>query len=213
MSSHFTELRKEYETNGFDIADLAADPISQFRTWFDQAVVAQVPQPNAMTIATVNADGQPSARMVLLKDFDEQGFVFYTNYLSRKGSEIAANNAVALVFYWYELHRQVRIEGHAEFVSAAESDEYFAVRPHGSQIGACASPQSQVLQDRAELEAMVNELEQAYPDSAPERPAFWGGYRIRPHTVEFWQGRLNRLHDRLRYRLEGDTWQVERLAP
>jgi pyridoxamine 5'-phosphate oxidase len=214
MPIAFAELREEYEAQGLSERDLAPEPFAQFQLWFGQAVAAGLPQPNAMTLATVGVDGRPAARMVLLKGLDEQGFVFYTNYESRKGAELAANPWAALVFYWFELHRQVRVEGQVARVSAEESDAYFASRPLGSQIGACASPQSQVIAGRDALDVRVRELDAAYVDHAPPRPPYWGGYRVIPTSIEFWQGRLNRLHDRLRYRQdEAGGWLVERLAP
>lgn len=214
MSNKFAALREEYETQGLSEADVAADPFTQFQRWFDQAVNANLNQPNAMTVATVGDDYRPSARMVLLKDFDSRGFVFYTNYESRKGHELAKHPWTALLFYWGELHRQVRIEGPVSVVSAAESDAYFASRPLGSQIGASASPQSQVIANREELDARVRELEALYRDQPPPRPSNWGGYRVAPISFEFWQGRVNRLHDRLRYRkTEQGDWIIERLAP
>jgi pyridoxamine 5'-phosphate oxidase len=214
MSITFAELREEYETQGLHERDLAADPFTQFHTWFGQAVAAGLPQPNAMTLATTSAGGRPAARMVLLKGLDAQGFVFYTNYESRKATDLAANPWAALVFFWVELHRQVRIEGSVSRVTADESDAYFASRPVGSQIGAAASPQSQVIAGRAPLEARVSELEAAYAGQAVPRPAHWGGYRVVPTALEFWQGRTNRLHDRLRYRRDAaGGWLIERLAP
>ena len=207
------DMRKDYALNGLSESDVAAEPIAQFQTWFDQALAAQLPEPNAMVLATVGADGQPSARVVLLKGLDERGFVFYTNYTSRKGQELESGARAALVFYWAELERQVRVEGRAERVSAEESDAYFASRPPGSRIGAAASPQSQVIAGRAELERRVAELAAQHPDGAIVRPEGWGGYRVRPAVVEFWQGRPSRLHDRIRYRLDEGAWTVERLAP
>lgn len=206
------DMRKEYTNRGLSEADAAADPFAQFKTWFDAALAANLPEPNAMTVATANADGAPSARIVLLKGFDERGFVFYTNYTSRKGQELAANPRAALIFYWAELERQVRIEGHVEQTSAAESDAYFASRPQGSRLGAWVSPQSQVIAEREVLDQRQHELEQTYADDVP-RPPHWGGFLVVPHTVEFWQGRPSRLHDRLRYSLANGTWQIERLAP
>jgi pyridoxamine 5'-phosphate oxidase len=207
------DLRIDYSLGGLSEADLAADPFTQFRVWFDQALAGRVPEPNAMTLATVGADGRPSARMVLLKGVDT-GFVFYTNYTSRKGQELDAHPYAALVFYWHELHRQVRIEGAAERIAPAESDVYYASRPVGSRLGAWASAQSTVIQGRASLEQRMAELEQEYAGRDDiVRPPYWGGYRVIPDSVEFWQGRPSRLHDRLRYRLEGDVWVVERLSP
>ena len=208
------DLRQEYMFRGLDESDLDPDPFVQFRSWFDQAVAAQVPEPNAMTLATAGADCRPSARLVLLKGFDASGFVFYTNYESRKARELAANPWAALVFFWPQLARQVRIEGQVEPVAPHESDAYFHSRPRGSQLGAWASHQSQVISSRAVLDQRMQELTAAYQARPVPRPPYWGGYRLAPTLVEFWQGRPNRLHDRLRYRrLEDGGWLIERLAP
>lgn len=205
-------LRQEYKGESLDEAGVAADPYTQFRHWFDAALRAELPLPNAMTLATVTADGAPGARIVLLKDADQRGFVFYTNYQSRKGRELAANPRAVLVFHWAELEREVRIEGAVEKTSAAESDDYFSSRPLGSRHAAIASPQSAVVANRAALETRFSEIEKNQGD-APARPAHWGGYRLNPVAVEFWQGRPNRLHDRLLYTLAGKRWNISRLAP
>jgi pyridoxamine 5'-phosphate oxidase len=207
-------LRREYKQQGLTEADLAADPTEQFRLWFGVALASNLPEPNAMTVATATPDGRPSARTVLLKGFDERGFVFYTNYRSRKGRELAANPRAALVFYWPELERQIRIEGQVERVSPEESDAYFHSRPPGSQLGAIVSQQSEVIPNRQLLEERMRELTNQYRDQQIPRPAHWGGYRLRPDVIEFWQGRPSRLHDRLRYRKGDDgRWIVERLSP
>jgi pyridoxamine 5'-phosphate oxidase len=190
------------------------DPFKQFKLWLDEALAMGLPQPLGMTLATATKDGRPSARMVLLRGFDDRGFVFYTNYTSRKADELDANPQAALVFYWAELDRQVRIEGRVERITAEESDEYFRTRPQGSQLGAMASPQSQIIPDRAFLDGRMAELLKKYPTDNVLRPDFWGGYRVIPASIEFWQGQLNRLHDRLRYRRQDDgCWLIERLAP
>lgn len=207
-------LRNEYSAERLNVKDVDPNPFRQFKHWFEEAVNARVPEPNAMTLATVSAEGQPSARIVLLKGFDEQGFVFYTNYLSRKGEEMAANPRVALAFLWLELQRQVRIEGLAEKVDPEESTRYFQSRPKGSQIGAWASPQSRVIVNREEMEKRVEELEKEFQQTSElPRPEHWGGYLVRPAMIEFWQGRTSRLHDRIRYRRSQDQWIIERLAP
>jgi pyridoxamine 5'-phosphate oxidase len=206
-------MRREYAREALAEAEVDADPVVQFGRWFEQATQAGLLEPHAMTLATATPDGRPSARMVLLRGFDERGFCFYTNYESRKAAELAANPRAALVFWWAELERQVRIEGTVERTSRAESEAYFASRPPGSQLSAAASPQSRVIADRAVIERRVAELATAVPDGPVPLPDFWGGYRLAHEVVEFWQGRPNRLHDRLRYRRAGDAWKIERLAP
>lgn len=206
------ELRQEYMRENLDESNIARDPLRQFQLWFDAAVQAQIPMVNAMTLATASAAGRPASRIVLLKGVDSRGFVFYTNYESRKGRELAANPAASLLFYWTELERQVRIDGSVEKVSAPESDDYFASRPLGSRHAAIASPQSEVVVDRAVLEARFADAAQRY-GRHPPRPPHWGGYRVLPDAMEFWQGRANRLHDRVLYTRAGDGWKIERLAP
>lgn len=206
-------LRREYIAAGLREEDAAADPLEQFGRWFDEALAAEVPEVTAMTLATAGADGRPAARIVLLKGFNDEGFVFYTNYESRKGRHLAENPHAALLFFWVQLERQVRIEGTVSRVSRQESEAYFHCRPRGSQIGAAASRQSAVLSGRGELEQRVRELEVRYADQPVPLPDFWGGYRLLPETLEFWQGRASRLHDRLRYQRHEDGWRRHRLSP
>ena len=206
------DIRQSYEKFELLESALAADPFEQFSRWFNEALSAKVTEPNAMTLATTTLAGKPSARIVLLKGFDTQGFVFYTNYLSRKGHELAENPQASLLFFWPELERQVRIEGVIQKASADESDAYFQSRPLGSRIGAWVSPQSQPI-TRAELEARATELGQSLGEQ-PARPEHWGGYRLDPDYIEFWQGRPSRLHDRLVFQREAhQPWSLKRLAP
>jgi pyridoxamine 5'-phosphate oxidase len=212
MDEALARMRREYEERGLRKADLLPDPLAQFTRWFDEARPTLL-EPNAMTLATGDAAGQPAARTVLLKGIDRRGLTFYTNLDSRKARELAANAKAALLFWWPPHARQVRFEGAIEPVEAAEADAYFATRPRGSQIGAWASAQSSVLADRAALEAAEQEVAERFAGGPVPRPPFWGGYRLVPQRVEFWQGRSNRLHDRLRYTRVAGGWQIERLAP
>ena len=210
---NIADLRAEYSRGELDEASTDADPIAQFARWWDEATRSEIREVNAMTLATADAAGRPSARTVLLKEFDARGFVFYSNYESRKGRELAANPRAALLFFWKELERQVRIDGQVERVDQADSDAYFKSRPLASRIGAWASPQSEVIPGKAWLLARAAEMGLRHGVS-PARPPHWGGYRVVPEAVEFWQGRPSRLHDRLRYRLgDGGVWVRERLAP
>jgi len=206
------DVRQETMRESLDETGVARDPFQQFDLWFDAAVKAQIPMVNAMTLATVSAAGQPAARIVLLKGVDARGFVFYTDYKSRKGRELTANSAAALLFHWVELERELRIEGRAEKIPAQESDAYFASRPLGSRYAAVASPQSSVVPNRKTLEARFADAEARYGDN-PRRPSNWGGYRLIPEAIEFWQGRPNRLHDRVLYTRESRSWKITRLAP
>lgn len=205
-------LREHYKLEILDETCVARDPFKQFEFWFDAAVKAQLPMLNAMTLATVSAAGQPAARIVLLKGVDARGFVFYTDYKSRKGKELTSNPAAALLFHWVELERELRIEGRVAKVSAHESDVYFASRPRGSRHAAIASAQSTVIPSRAALEARFADSQQRYGDN-PQRPSNWGGYRLIPDAIEFWQGRPNRLHDRVVYTRASRSWKIARLAP
>jgi pyridoxamine 5'-phosphate oxidase len=208
-------LRRDYESGGLDAPDLQADPVSQFRLWLDDAVGGGIVDPNAMVLATCDATATPSARTVLLKGVDQRGFSFYTNRRSRKGADLAATGKAALVFPWLVLHRQVTVTGGVEVVSDDESDAYFATRPRGAQVGAWASRQSEVIENRAILESWDAEAGARFDGIAVPRPPWWGGYRVVPVTVEFWQGRADRLHDRLRYTRADpdDRWRIERLSP
>jgi pyridoxamine 5'-phosphate oxidase len=208
------ERRKNHSLLSLREDDLDPDPIRQFQVWLDEALRSEVPEVNAMALATATPDGRPSVRMVLLRGIDERGFSFFTNYESRKARELEANPLAAMVFFWHEVERQVRVEGRIERTSEEESDRYFHGRPAGSKLGAWSSPQSRVISGREELEAQFRALEDRYPDGSIPRPATWGGYRLIPESIEFWQGRPNRLHDRLRYTRQADgNWMIERLAP
>jgi pyridoxamine 5'-phosphate oxidase len=207
-----TALRRDYRHARLDETDIRPDPVEQFRGWLGEALKAELDEPYAMTLATVDAAGQPSARIVLLRGVDAHGFAFFTNYDSRKSNELAVQDRAALLFYWAPLERQVRVEGRVTPVSPAESDDYFARRPRGSCIGAWASPQSAVIPDRGWLEKRVDDYNREHGETVP-RPPNWGGYRLQPERFEFWQGRESRLHDRLVYRQQGTAWTLERLAP
>ena len=205
--------RIQYETEGLDLADIDADPVTQWHRWYDQAVEAGLVEPEAMTVATVDADGRPDARIVLVRGVDESGLVFFTNYASAKGTQLETTPVASAVFGWLGLHRQVRVRGHVERLDAESSSEYFASRPRGSRIGAWASPQSSMIADRDELDRRVAEVEARFPGDDVPRPDFWGGWLIRPFEWEFWQGRPSRLHDRLRFSGRPGDWTIERLAP
>jgi pyridoxamine 5'-phosphate oxidase len=214
MPSTIADIRKDYQKQSLQETDVAVHPIAQFSIWWQDAIRSEIDEVNAMTVATASADGIPSARISLLKEYDEQGFVFFTNYNSYKGQQLAENPRACLVFFWKELERQVRITGIVEKVSADESDTYFNSRPEGSRIGAWVSPQSQVIESREWLDAKQQEWSQRFTTEPVTRPPHWGGYRVKPITIEFWQGRASRLHDRILYSLQEDgTWKIERLAP
>lgn len=212
--THIAELRENYTKGTLNINDVSLEPIAQFQRWFNEAVETQLPEPNAMHLATVGADDKPVGRIVLLKGVDSKGFTFFTNYQSRKGSDLAVHPYAAITFFWVELERQVRIEGMIEKVSDQESDAYFAVRPRSSQIGAWVSAQSTVIESRELLEERTQHYEVEFAGKPVPRPAHWGGYCLAPYYVEFWQGRPSRLHDRIAYtKLDTDDWKIERLSP
>lgn len=214
MDKNIAELRQDYTLQGLSETEIDSNPFAQFKEWFDGALSANILEPNAMMVATTTAEGKPSARMVLLKDFDARGFVFYTNYNSHKAQELAENPQAALVFWWAELQRQIRICGRVEKVSDQESDKYFYSRPLNSRLGAWASNQSEVIESREVLEQQLEELEEKYYNKDIPRPSHWGGIRVIPAEIEFWQGRSSRLHDRLVYtRMEDNSWKIERLSP
>ena len=206
-------LRQEYTKAALDIDQVEASPFGQFRKWFDEATSAEILEPNAMIVGTVDSNNQPYQRTVLLKAYDERGLVFYTNYKSRKAEQIEVNAQVSLLFPWYGLERQVAITGKAEKISKSESLAYFASRPFGSRLGAWVSQQSKVITSRSILEAKLAEMKQKFKDGKVPLPDFWGGYRVVPESFEFWQGRANRLHDRLIYKQDGENWKIERMAP
>lgn len=209
----FSDLRKEYSRHSLDESDVDLNPFAQFDLWFQQALNAHLPEPNAMALATATTDGKPSVRMVLLKGYDEHGFVFFTNYEGRKSVELMQNPKAALLFYWVELERQVRIEGVVEKTSRKDTEAYFQSRPLESKLGAWASRQSSVIPGRGVLEQKMTDLQEKYRDQEIPVPPTWGGFRIEPVVFEFWQGRANRLHDRIRYTLDGGVWTIERLSP
>ncbi|NML36030.1 pyridoxamine 5'-phosphate oxidase [Chitinophaga sp. G-6-1-13] len=214
LNQKVADLRKDYKLASLDEQDVAPSPLQQFGKWWNDATSSEIDEPNAMTLATSTPDGRPSARIVLLKNFDEDGFMFFTNYESRKGQELAQNPYVTLLFFWRELERQVRIEGIVSKAGESVNNEYYNSRPLGSRIGAIASPQSQVIPDRHFLEEKVNETAAKYEKETPQRPEYWGGYVVKPVAVEFWQGRSSRLHDRILYtQTSGGSWKIERLAP
>ncbi|MNF24592.1 Pyridoxine/pyridoxamine 5'-phosphate oxidase [compost metagenome] len=215
MTQTLADMRRDYIRDGLSEAQAPVEPFSLFKQWFADAVKTEQPpvEPNTMTLATVDTDGRPHCRVLLLKGLDERGFTFFSNYESAKGEQLAARPYAAMTFFWPSLERQVRIEGRVERVTAAESDAYFQVRPLGSRLGAWASPQSQVIKDRAELERLLAQVKERFLEQAPHCPPHWGGYRLLAERVEFWQGRASRLHDRLDYRLHDGVWSRERLAP
>ena len=207
------DLRRDYTLAGLSEKDLAKDPFRQFERWFQEAEAAKLPEPNAMICSSATRDGKPSSRIVLLKGLDGRGFVFYSNYESRKGRELAENPRVSLLFPWFPIERQVIVEGSVVKLSREEADAYFHTRPRGSQLGAWVSQQSSIVPARTQLDEALKQIEQKYAGQEVPMPPHWGGYRVQPETVEFWQGRRNRLHDRLRYRRDKADWLIERLAP
>ncbi len=212
--NNIADIRKDYKLQTLEETGVHTNAIQQFHKWWNEALLSEIDEVNAMTLATATADGKPSARIVLLKGYDESGFVFFTNYHSHKGKELEENPRASLVFFWKELERQVRIEGKVEKTTAGESDLYFHSRPQESRIGAWASPQSQVIHSRQVIEDNVSELKKSFEGKDIDRPAHWGGYIVMPEIIEFWQGRPGRLHDRIRYsRSAGGNWKIERLAP
>ncbi|MEC5147643.1 pyridoxamine 5'-phosphate oxidase [Chitinophaga sp. 212800010-3] len=214
LNQKIADLRKDYQLATLDESEVAPSPLVQFDKWWQEAINSEIDEPNAMTLATSTPDGYPSARIVLLKSFDGDGFLFFTNYESRKGQELALNPHVTLLFFWRELQRQVRIEGTVIKAPASVSNEYYNTRPLGSRIGAIASPQSKVIPDRSFLETEVDQVAAKYQQHSPERPDYWGGYLVQPKVLEFWQGRSSRLHDRILYtQVPGGSWKIERLAP
>ncbi len=210
---YINTLRHDFAKETLDEANVNSNPILQFEKWFNEAVDADVNEPNAMTVCTTTKEGKPSARIILLRNFNENGFVFYTNYTSRKGTEIEENPNCALLFFWPELERQVRIEGILKKQTAEESDLYFNTRPRGSKLSAWTSEQSKVISSREVLNKQYEKLSEKYPDENVPRPPYWGGYELKPISIEFWQGRQNRLHDRILYTNENNNWKIERLAP
>jgi pyridoxamine 5'-phosphate oxidase len=210
---NINDLRKEYRLKSLDLSNLNPDPFLQFYAWFEEAQEAQVSELNAMVLATASAEGRPSCRTVLLKQMDNRGMTFFTNYDSRKGKELASNPFACVTFYWSELERQVIVEGKTEKIALDESEAYFALRPRGSQLGAWASHQDQILHSRDELEENYRHFEKLYEGKSIPKPPYWGGYRLLPESFEFWQGRASRLHDRFRYHLMENVWQIDRLAP